>query len=101
MSAPHPAAPFAFRPGERAGIAAECAAQAAALGRLIIAIDGPAASGKSSTAREVARTLGLFHLDTGAMYRALTLAAQGTGVAPGDEAGLVQLAAAGTPVEEP
>lgn len=41
----------------------------------VIAIDGPAASGKSSTARLVARALGWAHLDSGALYRALTLAA--------------------------
>jgi cytidylate kinase len=40
---------------------------------LIIAIDGPAGSGKSSTAKLVARRLGILHLDTGAMYRAITL----------------------------
>lgn len=40
---------------------------------LVIAIDGPAGSGKSTTARLVAQRLGLFHLDTGAMYRAVTL----------------------------
>ncbi len=39
----------------------------------IIAIDGPAGSGKSTTARLVAQQLGFFHLDTGAMYRAITL----------------------------
>lgn len=39
---------------------------------LIIAVDGPAGSGKSSAARGVARGLGLCYLDTGAMYRALT-----------------------------
>ncbi len=41
---------------------------------MIIAIDGPAASGKSTTARALARHLGLVYLDTGAMYRALALA---------------------------
>jgi cytidylate kinase len=41
----------------------------------VIAIDGPAASGKSSTAARVARRLGWAHLDSGALYRALTLAA--------------------------
>lgn len=41
----------------------------------IIAIDGPAASGKSSTAALVAERLGWAHLDSGALYRALTLAA--------------------------
>ncbi|MCW3491496.1 (d)CMP kinase [Dethiobacter alkaliphilus] len=39
-----------------------------------IAIDGPAGAGKSTVAREVARRLGLAYLDTGAMYRAITLA---------------------------
>jgi cytidylate kinase len=41
----------------------------------VIAIDGPAASGKSSTAKQVARRLGWAHLDSGALYRAVTLAA--------------------------
>lgn len=40
---------------------------------MVIAIDGPAGSGKSSTARQVAARLGVMLLDTGAMYRALTL----------------------------
>ena len=40
----------------------------------VIAIDGPAASGKSSTAQAVARRLGWAHLDSGALYRAITLA---------------------------
>lgn len=42
---------------------------------IVIAIDGPAAAGKSTTAREVARRLGLLYLDTGAMYRGVTLKA--------------------------
>lgn len=41
--------------------------------KLVIAIDGPAASGKSTTARLVAAKLGYLHIDTGAMYRAFTL----------------------------
>jgi cytidylate kinase len=49
---------------------------------LVIAIDGPAASGKSSTAAAVARELGALHLDSGALYRALTaLALQGADTA--------------------
>lgn len=40
---------------------------------IIIAIDGPAGSGKSSTAKEVARRLGFTYIDTGAMYRSVTL----------------------------
>jgi CMP/dCMP kinase len=39
---------------------------------LVVAVDGPSGSGKSSVCREVARRLGLRYLDTGAMYRALT-----------------------------
>ncbi|HEY0972088.1 MAG TPA: (d)CMP kinase, partial [Gemmatimonadales bacterium] len=41
----------------------------------IVAIDGPAASGKSSTAQWVAEKLGFRHVDSGALYRAATLAA--------------------------
>lgn len=41
--------------------------------KIVIAIDGPAASGKSTTARLVAHQLGYLHIDTGAMYRAVTL----------------------------
>ncbi len=41
--------------------------------QIVIAIDGPAASGKSTTARLVAERLGYTHIDTGAMYRAMTL----------------------------
>jgi CMP/dCMP kinase len=41
---------------------------------MIIAIDGPAGSGKSSTARAVAQRLGFRHLDSGAFYRAITCA---------------------------
>lgn len=41
--------------------------------KLVIAIDGPAASGKSTTARLTAEKLGYLYIDTGAMYRAMTL----------------------------
>lgn len=47
---------------------------------MIIAMDGPAGSGKSSTAREVARRLGYLHVDSGAFYRALTYALLEAGV---------------------
>jgi cytidylate kinase len=43
------------------------------LSHMIIAIDGPAGSGKSTTARLVAKNLGFIYVDTGAMYRAVTL----------------------------
>lgn len=42
----------------------------------VIAIDGPSASGKSSTARAVAQALGFSHLDSGSLYRGVTLVAQ-------------------------
>ena len=48
----------------------------------VVAIDGPAASGKSSTAEWVARELGYCHVDSGAYYRAVTAAAIRTGVPP-------------------
>lgn len=44
--------------------------------RMVIAIDGPAASGKSTTAKLVAKKLGYLYIDTGAMYRAMALKAQ-------------------------
>jgi cytidylate kinase len=47
---------------------------------IIIALDGPAGSGKSSTAKAVAARLGYRHLDSGAFYRALTLAALRAGI---------------------
>lgn len=58
----------------------------------IIAIDGPAGSGKSTVAREVAKRLGFTYLDTGAMYRSLTLKALRLNVNLTDEQALVQLA---------
>ncbi|MCX7725340.1 MAG: (d)CMP kinase [Chitinispirillaceae bacterium] len=58
---------------------------------MIIAIDGPAGSGKSSTAKEVARRLNITYLDTGAMYRAVTLAALRRGISSKDTSGLKKL----------
>jgi cytidylate kinase len=49
---------------------------------MIIAIDGPAGSGKSTIAREVAKCLGMRYLDTGAMYRTVTLLALEAGLLP-------------------
>jgi 3-phosphoshikimate 1-carboxyvinyltransferase len=46
----------------------------------VITLDGPAGSGKSTTAREVARRLGFKHLDSGALYRALTFALLASGI---------------------
>lgn len=59
---------------------------------LIIAIDGPSGVGKTTTSRLVAHELGLPHIDTGAMYRALALAATREGIDTRDEAALEQLA---------
>lgn len=59
----------------------------------VIAIDGPAGSGKSTVAREVARRLGLDWLDTGAMYRAVALAALRRGIDPADAEAVGRLAA--------
>lgn len=53
---------------------------------MIIAIDGPAGSGKSTTSRAVARRLGYFYLDTGAMYRAVALFFIREGLQPTEEA---------------
>lgn len=53
-------------------------------GEHVIAIDGPAGSGKSTVAREVAAALGLDYLDTGAMYRAVTFAAIRRGIDPAE-----------------
>jgi cytidylate kinase len=51
---------------------------------LVIAIDGPSGSGKSSVARAVATELGLDYLDTGSMYRAMTWFIQDLGIDVGD-----------------
>ncbi|MCS6919304.1 MAG: (d)CMP kinase [Fimbriimonadales bacterium] len=58
----------------------------------VVAIDGPAGSGKSTLARNLARALGFVFLDTGAMYRALALAAQRAGISPDDADALARLA---------
>ena len=59
---------------------------------LVIAIDGPAGAGKSTVGRALAARLGLGYLDTGAMYRAMTFAAQRRGVPEGDLAEVAAMA---------
>jgi cytidylate kinase len=59
-----------------------------------VAIDGPAGAGKSTVARELAVRLGWRYVDTGAMYRAVALAALARGVDPGDRAAVEELARA-------
>jgi cytidylate kinase len=57
----------------------------------IVAIDGPAGAGKSTVARQLARRLGFSMIDTGAIYRAVALAARRSGVAWDDDEGLREL----------
>jgi cytidylate kinase len=59
---------------------------------LVIAIDGPAGSGKSTVSKLIAQKLKLLYIDTGAMYRALTLKAMRQGLDLNDENALVKLA---------
>src|SRR6266403_1240071 len=58
---------------------------------MIITIDGPAGAGKSSAARALAQRLGFEFLDTGAMYRAVTLAALRAGIDLSDQGALTDL----------
>ncbi len=60
--------------------------------RFTIAIDGPGGAGKSTVAAEIAKQLGILHLDTGAMYRAFAYQALLEGIDPSDEPGLSRLA---------
>ena len=62
------------------------------MGGLLVAIDGPAGSGKSSVARAVSDRLGLVDINTGASYRAVALAALRENVDPGDGERLASLA---------
>jgi cytidylate kinase len=57
----------------------------------VIAIDGPAASGKSSVAQQLAQTLGFVYVNSGAMYRAITWHVLDRGIAPGDSAAITRL----------
>jgi pantoate ligase / CMP/dCMP kinase len=57
----------------------------------IMAIDGPAGAGKSTVTKQVANTLGLFYLDTGAMYRAITWLVMNSGIAITDEPAIAEL----------
>ena len=59
--------------------------------KIIITIDGPAGAGKTTVAKEVAKRLGFLYLDTGAMYRAMTLKALDEGITVKEEEKLVQM----------
>jgi cytidylate kinase len=58
----------------------------------VVTIDGPAAAGKSTTARAVAQALGFLYVDTGALYRALALKVQNGGISPDDVAAVERCA---------
>jgi len=60
--------------------------------RRVIAIDGPAASGKSSVARELARRIGFIYVNSGAMYRAVTWHVLARGIDPADRDAVAELA---------
>ena len=57
----------------------------------VVAIDGPAASGKSSVARALAKQIGFDYVNSGAMYRAMTWHILNRGVLPGDAAAIIRL----------
>jgi cytidylate kinase len=59
---------------------------------MVVAIDGPAGSGKSTVGRRLAEALGLEYLDTGAMYRSVTFAALARGVDPDDVGRVAEVA---------
>ncbi len=61
--------------------------------KLLITIDGPAGAGKTTVSRCLAQRLGYSYVDTGALYRAVALAAQEAGLGPGDDRGLQALCA--------
>ncbi len=63
---------------------------------MIITIDGPAGTGKSTAARGLAERLGFEFLDTGAMYRVVALLCLGRGIDPADERAAARLAAGAT-----
>lgn len=58
---------------------------------IVVAIDGPAASGKSSVARALAKRIGFVYVNTGAMYRAVTWLVLKKGIAPADTASVLEL----------
>jgi cytidylate kinase len=70
----------AIRPAEKAGV------------MRVIAIDGPAGAGKSTVTRAVARNLGFTYLDTGAMYRSVTLAVLGKRADTDDKSKIAEIA---------
>ncbi|MDQ3227427.1 MAG: (d)CMP kinase [Chloroflexota bacterium] len=74
----------------------EAAPQSATCHQRVIAIDGPAAAGKSTVARELADRLGALLFDTGALYRTVALAALRAGVSADDSKALAEIAGEST-----
>jgi len=76
---------------------------AADLSTIVVAVDGPSGSGKSSVSRLVARRFGLRYLDTGSMYRAVALAVLRAGVDPADPVAVAAVGSAAriTPSTDP
>ncbi|BBZ69381.1 (d)CMP kinase [Mycobacterium paraseoulense] len=64
------------------------------MNRVVVAIDGPAGTGKSSVSRGLARALGARYLDTGAMYRMVTLAVLRAGIDPTDDEAVARIGSA-------
>jgi CMP/dCMP kinase len=75
--------------GSTAGIPIEWSER---VDRCVVAVDGPSGSGKSTVSRRLALALGARYLDTGAMYRAVTLAVLKAGVDPRDAATVAKVA---------
>lgn len=63
------------------------------MNRVVIAVDGPAGTGKSSVSKALAHSIGARYLDTGAMYRIVTLAVLRAGIDPADAAAVGAIAA--------
>lgn len=57
--------------------------------KFAVAVDGPAGSGKSTVAKEIAKALGILYIDTGAMYRTVGMACLRKGIDPADEGAVV------------
>lgn len=57
--------------------------------KFAVAVDGPAGSGKSTVAKEIAKALGILYIDTGAMYRTVGMACLKKGINPADEDAVV------------
>jgi CMP/dCMP kinase len=78
-------------PGNFPGTAARAFAVNAPVAHRVVAIDGPAASGKSSVARQLAHEIGFDYVNSGAMYRAATWHALQRAISPGDGDAIARL----------